>query len=148
MSKRVRLIVAAVLFVGWLGWLSIAAITKSRAPTVSRAQAAVATVPVVAKLKTGENGKPETTATVVERIKEDGPAVGTEIVVTNLSEATGFSGPGPYLLLLTSVKSDGQSNYLLVGQQRSPGTDLTDVGPPKIYPWSEDVRKQVVRLFP
>ena len=36
MSKRVRLIIAATLFIGWLGGLSITALTKSRAPTVSR----------------------------------------------------------------------------------------------------------------
>jgi hypothetical protein len=44
------LIVAAVLFVGWLSWLGYAALTKSRAPVVSHAQAATAPVAVVAEL--------------------------------------------------------------------------------------------------
>jgi hypothetical protein len=50
---KVLLVVSAALFVGWIAWLSYTALTKSRAPIVSRAQAAAATVPVRAKLTTG-----------------------------------------------------------------------------------------------
>ena len=48
---KVVLAVAAALFIGWLGWLAVTALTKSREPVVSRAQAAAAGVPVRAKLE-------------------------------------------------------------------------------------------------
>ena len=38
--------------------------------------------------------------------------------------------------------------YEVVGQQRSPGYDLSGVGRPMIYRWSDDVRGQVKKLFP
>jgi shikimate dehydrogenase len=47
MSPRWRLIIAATAFLGWLGYLSYAAATKSRAPVVSHAQAAAADAAVV-----------------------------------------------------------------------------------------------------
>jgi hypothetical protein len=170
-ATRVRLIVAAVLLVGWLGWLSYTALTKSRAPTVSHAQAAAASVPVVAELKAGEQDrssflhqgpgelvelkaradKPAYVVIVRERLDPTGPPVAETIGVANLPAAAGYAGPGEYLLLLNPEPGallDGHPAYKLVGQQRSPGADLADVGPPKIYPWSPDVRKQAAKLYP
>src|SRR5436305_5167256 len=60
------LAVSAVLLFGWLAWLSSAALTKSREPAVSRAQAAVAKLPVVAKVDADEKGAPVARVTVVE----------------------------------------------------------------------------------
>lgn len=48
MSSRWRLILTAAALVGWLGLLSYTALTKSRSPIVSQAQAAVAHHAVVA----------------------------------------------------------------------------------------------------
>ena len=73
----------------------------------------------------------------------NGPAVGTEIEVENLPAATdksGFTGPGDYLLLMTDRP------YYVVGQQRSPGNDLSGVGPPLVYRFSDSVRKQFEKL--
>ena len=151
MTPRVRLLVAAALFVGWLGWLGFTAVTKSRAPVVSRAQAAGADAVVVADLTAGEDGAPAAVATVIESLREGGPAAGS-IVVANLPKASGYSGPGKYLLLLNKDAPDGPPLYRLTGQQRSPGADMADVGPPRIYPWTDktadDMRKQVKKLFP
>ncbi len=178
MTPRVRLIIATALFVGWLGWLGFTALTKSRAPVVSRAQAAGATVPVVVELTTGEDGRevfllrqhqpfptphkekadrPAIVAAVVESFN-DGPEKGIQIAVTDLPNCTGYTGPGQYLLLLNKVEgayvaAPGATHtaYTLAGQQRSPGSDLIG-GPWVIYPWSEktadDLRKQVKKLFP
>jgi hypothetical protein len=163
-SGRIRLFIAAALFIGWMGWLTITALTKSDAPTVSRAQAAAASVPVRAELfagvadresfhrRTGTHGgemtkvlkaqadKPAFVVKVKEQLHPNGPAADTEIGVTNLPECSGYAGPGEYLLLLNRNEEatiDGKPAYTLVGQQRSPGADLEGVGPPRIYPWTE-----------
>ncbi|MBY0512306.1 MAG: hypothetical protein K2P78_00155 [Gemmataceae bacterium] len=155
MTPRVRLVVAAALFLGWIGWLSYAALSKSRGPVVSRAQAAATTQVIVAEVKAGEDGKPTQFVTVVERLTEAGPADGSEAFVTNLPSASGFTGPGKYVLLLTpdssavQVRAGGPllTPYAVVGQQRSPGYEMNGVGPPVIYPDTPDVRAQVARLF-
>jgi hypothetical protein len=166
-SGRIRLFLAAALFLAWIGWLAVTALTKSRAPTVSHAQAAAAAVPVVAALTTadpnkvsrhvriGPNGpagatdltpaaeKPAFVVKVVEKLHPAGPEPGTEIGVSNLPACTGYTGPGEYLLLLTpdpTATIDGHPAYVLVGQQRSPGADLDGVGPPMIYPWTDKTR--------
>jgi hypothetical protein len=145
-GPRVRLIVAAVLLAGWLGWLGYAALSKNRGPVVSRAQAAAATNPVVAEVAAGPDGKPATTATVVEPLTGRGPVAGAEVEVANLPDAAGYDGPGAYLLLL--VPRRGAESFAVAGQQRSPGYDLAGVGPPKVYRWTDEVRAQARRVFP
>src|SRR5438067_2338177 len=100
-SGRVRLVVAFALFAGWMGWLTYTALEKSRAPVVSRAQAAVASHPVWAEVAAGPDGKPAARAKVDAPLTDRGPAAGTEIDVANLPDVQGFVGPGKYLLLLT-----------------------------------------------
>jgi hypothetical protein len=136
MIRRWRLILAAVAFIGWLTYLGYAALTKNRGPVISRAQVAAARYDVVAEVNGGPDGKPEKQVTVIETFSKDGPAKGSKIDVENLPRASGFTGPGQYLLFLT------EPPFTVVGQQRSPGNDLSGVGPPLIYRWSDEVRKQ------
>jgi hypothetical protein len=75
------------------------------------------------------------------------------LVILNLPDVRGFDGPGQYLLLLNpeSFFLQNQNNpqdqtFTVVGQQRSPGNDLTGVGKPIIYRWSDDVRKEYESL--
>lgn len=157
MSPRWRLILASAALLGWLSYLGYAALTKSHGPIVSHAQAAAAASVVVAEVVLDPAGRPDSRVKVVETRKEGSPAAGSEITVANLTEASGFTGPGRYLLYLTQpdvavvrVGPDGapvQSfAYSIVGQQRSPGNDLAGVGKPLIYAWNEDVRKQDEKL--
>lgn len=179
-AGKLLLYVTGGLFIAWMAWLSYTALTKTRDPIVSRAQAAAATVPVVAEITTADAdrqlvverpggiqgkltaplkeqvGKPAVIVKVVELIQpNNGPPVGSEIAVSNLPTATGFTGPGQYLLLLNrdgeaTVNAQGsppRDAYLLAGQQRSPGADLGGVGSPMIYRWGPDVRAQTQRLF-
>lgn len=147
-GARLRLALTAALFFGWMALLGYTAYTKSRAPIVSRAQAAGSLVAVRAKLTDGGDGRPAPQAEALEKITADGPKPGP-IVVLNLPNATGFAGTGEYLLLLVPVVSlDGTDTYRVTGQQRSPGADLDGVGPPKVYAWSADVDAQARRLFP
>ena len=162
-AQRGFLIITAVLLVGWLGWLSYTALTKSRAPTVSRAQAAGASVFIVAEVTAadpnresllrrstgiggqnltvlkGQSDKPGFLVTVKDRLSPKGAVAGDEIGVSNLPSCAGYTGPGEYLLLLNrdgEATIDGKPAYIVVGQQRSPGADLDGVGPPMIYPWT------------
>lgn len=143
-SPRTRLIIAGTLFLGWMGWLSYAALSKSRAPVVSRAQAAATTHAVVAIVDAGPEGKPLDRVKVEQVLLGTEPAIGAEIDVNDLHEATGFAGPGTYLLPLQRV---GPTRYALVGQQTSPGFELAGVGSPIIYRWSPDVEAQARKLF-
>jgi hypothetical protein len=144
-SKGLRLIAAVVLFLGWMSYLGYAALTKSRSPIVSHAQAAAATLAVVAEVETDQDGKPSTQAKVVESLTANGPVPGTVLFVPKLSEVRGFNGTGQYLLLLESDLPP----FTVVGQLRSPGTpDLTRAGKPTIYRWNDDVRKQYEQLHP
>ena len=141
-SPRLRLIVAAALFFGWMAWLGYAAVSKSHGPVVSRAQAAGATQVIEAKIEAGADHKPQPTVTVVQSLKGD-LKPGTTVEVINLDDAAGFAEAGNYLLLLS--KSRTSDAYQVVGPQRSPGDNL--VGKPVIYPWAEGVPEQAAHLF-
>ncbi|HUR54887.1 MAG TPA: hypothetical protein VMZ71_12195 [Gemmataceae bacterium] len=138
--QKLRLIVAALLFFGWLGYLGYAALSKSRGPIVSRAQAAGAQVAVVATLSGDDAPK---TATVTEPLSANAPPVGTALDVVNLDNVAGWAGQGEYLLLL---EKQGD-RFRVVGQQRSPGYDIGGVGKSHIYRWSDDVRAQAKKLL-
>ncbi len=162
--RRVLLIVSSVLLVSWFGWLAYTALTKSRAPVISRAQAAGAKVPVRGTLTTGnkdlraghqfvgdrnvliqnvfsgKDDKPAFVVTVTEQLNPAGPAAGEKIGVGNLPEAAGYKGPGEYLLLLVrdgDATIDGAPAYVLVGVPKSPGSDTGDGGSPLLYPWTD-----------
>ncbi|HEY1191267.1 MAG TPA: hypothetical protein VGE74_26775 [Gemmata sp.] len=176
-NGRALLLVAAALFVGWMSWLGYTALTKSPAPIVSHAQAAGATVPVVAELTTGEDGRalmmlrrnpfgpevrelkekaerPAVVVKVVEALK-GGPKAGDSIAVSNLPSSAGYAGPGTYLLLLNADKDALVENapvYVLAGAQQPAGADSGEAGALRLYPWTDrtapDLRKQVLKLFP
>lgn len=142
-TSRLRLIIAAVLFVGWMSWLGYASLSKSRAPVVSRARAASASHAIEARLTPGSDGMSQSTATVVRSVK-GGLHPGSEIEVANLPDAVGFEGEGNYLLLLS--KGTSSKEFRVVGQQRSPGYEIS--AKPEIYRWSPDVELQATILFP
>jgi len=147
-GAKVRLGLAVVLFFGWMALLGYTAYTKSRAPIVSRAQAAGSQFAVRAKLTDGGDGRSAPQAQVLEAFTADGPKPGP-IEVENLPLAGDFAGDGEYLLLLVkSFALDGTARFNVTGQQRSPGSAPAGVGPPKIYAWSPGVEAQVRRLFP
>ena len=145
MNPRVRLILAAAAFLGWLGYLGYAAATKSRAPIVSHIQAAAAKAAVVADVTAGPEGRPSA-GVVAEKLWGDAAPAGP-VEIVNLPGTRGFGGPGKYLLYLVRV----QGEWAVVGPQRfhSPGDSIKDTSAaPLIYPWSDDVRKQDEKLRP
>jgi hypothetical protein len=156
--KRLRLIIALALFLGWMGYLGYAAITKSRSPVVSHIQAAAATFGIVADVNTDQDGKPSKKVRIIEVLYAQPAggtlAAGTECEVMNLQDVRGFEGKGQYLLLLVPDQDSSRNpgdpgplpRYKLVEQQRSPGSFVTEEGKPEIYRWNDDVRKQYEKL--
>jgi hypothetical protein len=154
-SGRLRLLLAAFVFIGWLGYLSYAALTKNRDPIISRVQAAVAKVAIVGEVTAGPDGKPAPEVLVVEALAGGDTEPGSKVTVVNLPDAQGFTGAGRYLLLMTAIppglvpqheNPDTNRKFSLVGQQRSPGHDLAGVGKPLIYTWTDGMRMQFEKM--
>ena len=143
-GARIRLVVAAALFLGWIGWLGYAVSQKGRSPVLSRAQLTAATHLVVADVAADAEGLPAPAVKVVEVLKGDGPAKGGTIEVMRLASAmppgaAGFPGPGQYLLPLVG---DGKT-YRVAGLPRSPGYEATTPERPQIYVWDDETRAQL-----
>jgi len=144
---RIRLAVAALAFVGWLGWLALAVRQKDAPDKVSRAQLTAAETILVADVAAGSDGLPLPKVVVVRSISGTGPKVGEEITVANLPSAVvpgkGFLGAGQYLLPLTGEVGV----YRIAGLPRSPGyEEQADPTTPRIYPWTPEVQAQLESL--
>jgi hypothetical protein len=138
---KARLLIAVGLLFAWLGYIAYQALAVGRFPVVSHAQLLVSTLDVIAEVGAGEDGRPLAKAQVTE---VHWPASqkrlgGQEIEVTNLPGATGFEGPGLYILPL--VRGEGGA-YRVAGLPRSPGFDRFQ---PLylIYPVTALTRKQL-----
>jgi hypothetical protein len=149
MFARIRLVVAAILFLGWLGWLAYAVSQKGSVQIVSRAQLAAATHWVIADVNVGPDGIPLTKVAVKE--SRFGEKLAGAIEVKNLgSSATPLPvngesrtpPAGEYLLPLVKV---GEGVYAIAGLPRSPGYEAQTPQRPVIYPWNDDVKKQVAK---
>ena len=151
---RLRLLVAAAVFLGWLAWLGYAALAKHRGPVVSAAQAAAATHPVFAEVSAGPDGKPAAEVKVVTALTAAGPAADTQVFVVNLGEARGFDGPGEYLLMLVpsgaGMIAEGRDRplFAVAGPQRSAGYEVGGGGSPAIYRRSPAIDAQARKLYP
>ena len=160
----VRLLVAALLFAGWLGYLIYLVATTPRTPAgaplvQSRPQILVSDFDVVGEVKSTD--APVKVVTVLYPESEKGQE-GKEIKVTNLKDCKAlpraeqkadevkadFSGPGLYLLPLRKV-GDGP-DYEVTPTPASPGYPPFGmrVGPPRIYPLlSERVKEQALAQY-
>jgi hypothetical protein len=144
---RVRalwLIVTAVLFAAWLGWLTFLAVTTSRPIVLSRAQLLVSTIDVMAEVPE-KGGRPADQATVTEvHWPTDGPEqklVGKTIRVVNLPDCEfKWTGPGRYILPLVK---DGDA-FRVAAIPPSPGFDSDMQGQQaRIYPLSPQTLEQL-----
>lgn len=146
---RVKLVLAAAVFLAWLGWLAAAVATKGTVQPVSRAQLTAAEVLVVAEVRVAESGQPTPAAKIVKLLRGDA-AVG-EIEVVNLPSSatplpvgeTRTPAAGQYLLALVKVEP---GKYRVAGLPASPGYPATTPERPLIYPWAADVQGQLRKL--
>src|SRR5438105_1295135 len=82
---KLRLLVAFLLFAGWLGWLGYAVSQKGTVQIVSRAQLTAATDWVIAEVTLNADGTPSAKV-MVKQVLKGTPANG-EIEVRNLASA-------------------------------------------------------------
>jgi hypothetical protein len=167
-AAKWRLIVAAVLFVAWLGYLLTLAIvsvhpvvhlwpfqvTKTPPVILSRPQFLDSSFDVIADVSAQEDGRPSPEVAVRE---VHWPRDGTnpeKITVVNLLELSpvegrqipvhGWEGPGPYILALAPVGKEGQERaYRVVPTPPSPGFEGR---PPRIYRVDSQTRQQLEEI--
>jgi hypothetical protein len=120
-AARLRLIVAAVLFFGWLGWLAYLAATTVWTPQIvlSRPQFLVANLHVIAHI----DRKPDKDSSIkIEKVvwpEADKNLEGKTIKVAHLEDcAEDWKGPGSYIVPL--VKQD-KDTFTVAAVGRSPG---------------------------
>jgi hypothetical protein len=133
-----RLAIAVLLFAGWISWLIYLTLTSANPTVLSRPQLLVSTLEVVAQVPGITAEPPEVS---VERVywptEQQNQWQGKKIIVNNLSECQGWSGPGEYLMPLSS---EGQS-FRVTPIPPSPGYSRN--GPPVIYAWTPQVARQL-----
>jgi hypothetical protein len=122
-------------------WLGVRAIRTKNPVVVSRSQLTVSQFDLVAQI-TDLTGKRVTVDDVLYAAG-DGPAKGDVLTVKNLTDAKGFVSSGTYVVPLIKVKDE----YLLAGLPDDPGfpNDMIDTRAiaPRIYPWTDEVRRQL-----
>jgi hypothetical protein len=137
---KARLIVAVLALFAWIGYIAYQALAFGRFPVVSHAQLLVSTLDIIADVGTAADGPPAPTVRVVEVHWPPGKRelAGKDLTVLNLGSATGFQGPGRYIIPLTGGK-DGV--YEVAGLPRSPGFDRANTL--FIYPDTPITRAQL-----
>ena len=159
---RVRLVVAAVLFFGWLGWLAYLAYFKTHPIVVSRSQVMAANRYVVAKIKfEPDTGALSKEVTVETDLHPQGPPLTGTIRVPNLETAeivgggTRFEADKQYLLLLSPLPGGNEQIFELtrppgrIYRPPPPNNKRTEPGRPYAYRWDNDeVRRQFEAMKP
>jgi hypothetical protein len=158
---RARLLVAAVLFFGWLCWLGYLAWFKTNPVVVSHSQVMAATRFVVGEVHLDpETGTLRKDVTVVDDLRPTGPPLAATITVANLGDAD-IAGGGQfrdrhkYLLLLSHDSTAAPNEFELtvppgrIYRPSLPDEKKSKRGRPWAYAWdNEDVRRQFEALVP
>jgi len=149
---RMRLALAAILFVGWLVYLGYLALGHTKPVVVSHAQLMVASFLVKAEVALDESGKPKPEVRILESLGRNKLTTET-IKVDNLADARlpggkPLAGAGTYLLLLEPVNPGlpelADVRFRIVGAQTGSGNDTRSRL--LIYPWTPDVERQMREL--
>jgi hypothetical protein len=156
----VRLVLVALVFASWLGYLAYLVITLPRTPAgwplvVSRPQILVSDLDVIGSVPSTE-GEVRVEEVLWPDTEEARQLVGKNLKVTNLDQCRplprdldsgepplDWTGPGSYLLLLR--RSPDGSGYEVTPTPPSPGyppSGLRRAGPPRIYPATPEARAQ------
>jgi hypothetical protein len=152
-----RLIIAAVLFVGWMSWLVYLAATGTDAVVLSRPQFLVANVHLIAEVES-KNGLPAAEVTVRKvswavGLKNEIPEE-SKITIENLPELKdrhGWEGPGEYILALVSSTAGKDVIFKVAATPRSPGFpygqgSANQPGPPRIYASTPARQRQLEQI--
>jgi hypothetical protein len=147
---RLRLLLAAMLFAAWIGWLvSLVVSMKSSLPAgatrpvvLSRPQFLVSSLDVIAEVNAIDADPAEVTVREVYWPKEKAEElVGKKIKVSGLGECRDdWAGWGEYILALAPL---GEKGYRVVPLPLSPGFPS---GRPRIYPATPQTRRQLQEI--
>jgi hypothetical protein len=131
-KSRLRLLVAAVLFAAWLGYLAYLAATTTQPTVLSRPQFLVADLYVIAEIPAdpAAAGQPTNVVTVKKLVwsADSGDARRTKLRVENLNHLEpryGWHGPDEYILALSRSKTDAEV-FQVTPLPRTPGFRATD----------------------
>ena len=150
---KARLVVAGLLFAGWLIYLAVLVARTRDLIVVSRPQILVSNLCVVAKIE-AQDGRAAPAARVTRVLWADEPApelVDTRIELPELAElekAQGWSGPDEYLLALTKRRLGKGNYYALTPIPEMPGFQATVPHETRIYRATDDVLRQFHELKP
>ena len=141
---KIRLAVASLAFVGWLGFLGYLVFRSRDLEVLSRPQFLNANLHVIASLAGSE--KPETKGKLTEIVwsaaEADAKLVGSEIAIQDLDAVTaklGWEGAGEYIVPLARTKT----GYRLAPIPPSPGYG-GNMG--RIYRVTPETREQLSRM--
>jgi len=147
-----RLLVAGLLFFGWIGWLVYLTTTLQHAVVLSRPQLLAADLDVIAWIdedpqEHGPSGMVKVKAVFWAREESDRDIETKTIAVDNLPEISkddGWEGPKEYILPLQRAGGKEKAVYRVAPIPRSPGYGRE--GPPRIYPATADARRQLQKI--
>jgi hypothetical protein len=136
-----RLLVAAAIFLVWVGWLIYEVVTTADPIVISRPQILIAPIIVEAEAK----GDDKIAITRIYRgAKAPGIAVGQEVVVKKLDQARNWEGTGRSYVLALQSAEPGQFQLVPVpvssGFQPPPGSEYDK---PPVYPIRSGNRSQL-----
>jgi hypothetical protein len=144
---RLRLVIAALLFIGWMGWLGYLALEHRKPVIVSRSQLLQAAAFLKCDIEIKADAKGEHTAVISNPVWLKNPPAGN-FTIEKLDEAQLPGGKllidlpigtsGTYLLLLDDPL--GRQIYRLAPANGGPGSNSTAR---LIYPWSGEVERQL-----
>jgi hypothetical protein len=148
---RIRLFVAALAFFSWLAWLAFAVAKKGTVQILSRAQLTEATHLVVATVSTNESGDADSLVTIQKVLRlPAGEKLPDTLDIPRLDKAvtplpidgSRKIGAGVFLIPLLKL----ENGFRIAGLPRSPGFEGTTLERPIVYPWTDDVKKQLKAL--
>jgi hypothetical protein len=158
---RLRLVVTAVLFIGWIGYLIFLVVESRQSPTgkpivLSRPQLLVSDFDFIGYVEDAES-KVKVTEVIYPRSEQEWRD--QKITVTNLGQCKrrphafeksddvkpDLTGPGLYILPLRKA-SGGPSVFEVVLTPPSPSGSNLRPGPPRIYPLTKETRAQLEQI--
>jgi hypothetical protein len=143
-----KLVLASVLFAGWIGYLVYLVVTARNPVVLSRPQLLVTDFAVKAHIDNPESNTVKVESVYWVRDDKKPPANG-DITVANLDQCKGspyYTGPGEYILPLQRTKA---GEYLVAQIPRSPGYPPAERETAvRIYPDTAETRQQLERLKP
>lgn len=145
-GAKLRLALAATAFFAWIGVLAWTVAGNNKRPVLSRAQLTAAQSLIVADVTIDGQGLPAEAVTVTSTVR--GKTVTGQVTISNLPQAIAagsYKTPavGPHLIPVIPMSD---TLFTIAGLPPSPGMNVPQSPRPIIYPWTDEVKKQLAGL--